>query len=198
MVRNRKVLGIYLVLGVLWAPSCTKDIKNVEIEYFSEDRGSDSVVLGRIGVVEEGVEKSWESPRVDPFTESSFQIFIRGKHSELRLSHAIRGDGYFCLKVPPGEYRLWRWAYRFPRGHANTVEPLPIYFDALPGKCTYIGTLYIHLTSVSSLSPRAPGANRTKPRYEIVDEYGMAVAFSKNHYPDFPGSLERHLMHFSR
>ncbi|MCK5551494.1 MAG: hypothetical protein KAJ09_00020 [Deltaproteobacteria bacterium] len=198
MVRSRKFLGICLVLGILCVPSCTKDIKNVETEYFSENRGGDSVVLGRIGVVEEGVEKSWESPRVDPFTESSFQIFIRGRHSELRISHYIRGDGYFCLKVPHGEYGLWRWVYRFPGGQANSVEPLPIYFDVLPRKFTYIGTFYIYLPSVSSLPPRPPGANRTKPRYEIVNEYGMAVAFSKDHYPDFPHSVERHLMHFSR
>jgi hypothetical protein len=198
MVRSRKSLGICLVLGVLCTASCTKDIKNVETEYFSENRGDDSVVLGRIGVVEEGVEKSWESPRVDPFIESSFQIFIRGRHSELKLSHYIRGDGYFCLGLPPGEYRLWRWVYRFPRGQAKTVEPLSIYFDVLPGKYTYIGTLYIHLSSVGSLPPRAPGANGTKPRYEIVNEYGKAMAFSKNHYPDFPHSVQRHLMHFSR
>ena len=198
MVMGRKFIGICLILGVLCVLSCVREIKDVETEYFYGNHGDDSVVLGRIGVVEEGAEKSWEISRIDPSTEASFRIFIRGRHSELRVSHYLRGDGYFYLRLPPGEYRLWKWVYRFSGGQANTVEPLSIYFDVLPRKCIYIGTLYIHLPSVSSLSRRSFGADRTKPRYEIVDEFGMGMAFSKNHYPHFAHSVERHLMHFSR
>jgi len=192
------LLGIWLVLGVLCAPSCTKDIRNVEIEYFSEDRGGDSVVLGRIGVVEDGVEKSWESPRIDPSTNTSFRIFIRGGRSSLKVSHYLRGDGYFSLGLPPGEYTLWRWVYGFPGGQINTIEPLSVHFDVLPAKAIYIGTLYIYLPSLSLRPLPSFGAERVKARYDIVDEYGMAMAFSKNHYPHFPDFLERRLMRFSR
>ncbi|UCD72224.1 MAG: hypothetical protein JSW70_04300 [Syntrophobacterales bacterium] len=198
MVRSRKFIGIYLVLGVLCAPSCVKEIGNVETEYFYGDYRGDSVVLGRIGVVEEGVEKSWESPRIDPSTKTSFQIFIGGWHSELKVSHFLRGNGYFCLRLPPGEYNLWRWVYQFPGGHANTIGPLSVYFDVLPGNTIYIGTLYIHLPPVSSMSQRSFGSERAKPRYDIVDEYVMAMAFWRDHYPHFPHSVERHLMRFFR
>ena len=198
IVSSHKFLRIALVLGVLCAPSCTKEIGNVGTEYFYENHVGQSMVLGRIGVVEGGIGKSWESPRKDPSTKTSFRIFIRGNDSELRVSHYLRGDGYFCLTLPPGEYRLWRWVYRFPGGHADTVEPLSIIFDVLPGKRTYVGTLYINLPSVSSMARPSLGGKRAKPRYEIVDEYRMAVAFWRNRYPDFPPSVERYLMHFSR
>lgn len=196
MVRNRKFIGICLVLGILCLLSCVKEIGNVETEYFYGNHKGDSVVLGRIGVVEDGVEKSWESPRIDPLTETSFRIFIKGMYSKLRVSHYLRGDGYFYLRLPPGEYNLWKWVYRFPGGQANTVEPLSLYFDVVPGKIIYIGTLYIHLHSVSSRPLPSFGADRTKPRYDLVDEYVMAMGFSKNQYPNFQQSLERHLMGF--
>ena len=198
MAKSWKFIGIYLVLGILCVPSCVKEIGNVEIEYFLENHEGDSVVLGRIGVVEDGVEKSWESPRIDPTANTSFRIFIRGRRSPLKVSHYLRGDGYFSLRLPPGEYTLWRWVYGFPGGQANTIKPLSVYLEALPAKTIYIGTLYIYLPSVSSGSRRLFGADRVKPRYDIVDEYGMAMAFSKNHYPHFPDSLERHLMRFFR
>jgi hypothetical protein len=83
----------------------------------------------------------------------------------------------------------------FPGGYANPIDPLSIYFNVLPGKIIYIGTLYIHLPSVSSRPRRS--AERAKPRYDIVDEYAMAVGFSKNRYPEFPHFLERHLMRLS-
>ena len=196
MVKSWKFIGICLALGILCIPSCVKVIGNVETEYFCGNHRGDSVVLGRIGVVEDGVEKSWESPRIDPSTKTSFRIFIKGKYSKLRVSHYLRGDGYFYLRLPPGEYNLWRWVYRFPGGQANTDEPLSISFDVLPGMIIYIGTLYIHLPSVSSMPLPPFGAERTKSRYDIVDEYVMAKRFSKNRYPDFPNSLERHLMGF--
>ena len=199
MLRVWKLIGIYLVLGVLCAPSCVREIGNVKTEYFYGNHSGESVVTGRIGVVEEGVERSWESPRIDPSTIASFQIFIRGRHSELRISYYLRGDGYFCLRLPPGEYTLWKWVYRFPGGQANTIEPLSICFDVLPGKFIYIGTLYIRLPSVRSRRLPSFGAERARPpRYEIVDEYGIAMEFSKNRYPHFPHSLERHLMRFSQ
>lgn len=196
MASRWKFVGICLITGVLCAPSCVTEIGNVETEYFYGDRGGNSAVLGRIGVLEGDAEKSWESPRIDPSTETSFRIFIRESHSTLRVSHYLRGDGYFCLRLPPGEYTLWRWIYTFPRGEANTVEPLPIYFDVLPGKVIYIGTLYIYLPS--SIHRASLGVGRTNPRYEIVDEYVLAMEFSKNRYPGFPHSVERHLMYFSR
>ena len=198
MVRTWKFIEIYLVLGILCVPSCVKQIRNVETEYFLGNHKGDSVVLGRIGVVEDGVEKYWESPRIDPSTDTSFRIFIRGRRSPLKVSHYLRGDGYFCLRLPPDEYTLWRWVYGFPGGQANTMEPFSVYFDVLPRKTIYIGTLYIYLPSVSSRPRRSFGADRIKPRYDVVDEYGMAMAFSKNHYPHFPDFLERHLMRFSR
>jgi hypothetical protein len=198
MVRNCKLIGIALVLGILCVPSCIKEMGNVETEYFFGDHEGESLVLGRIGVVEGGIGKSWESPRKGPSVKTSFQIFIRGTHSELRVSHYLRGDGYFCLLLPPGKYRLWRWIYRFPGGHADTVEPFSIIFEVLPGKRTYVGTLYINLPSISSMARPSLGGKRVKPRYEIVDEYGTAVGFWRKHYPDFPPSVERHLMHFSR
>jgi hypothetical protein len=196
MVRSRRFIQICLIGGMLCALSCTKEIGNVETEYFYGDRGSDSAVLGRIGVLEGDVEKSWESPRKDPSTETSFRIFIRERHSTLRVSHYLRGNGYFCLRLPPGEYTLWRWIYTFPRGQANTVEPLPIYFDVLPGKVIYIGTLCIYLPSPIHRPSLSVG--RANPRYEIVEEYVLAMAFSRNRYPGFPRSVERHLMYFSR
>jgi len=198
MGRSCKLIGICVVLGVLCGPSCVKEIGNVEVEYFCGDHRGEPVVLGRIGVVEGGIEKSWESPPIDPSTETSFRIFIRERPSELGVSHYLGGDGHFCLRLPPGKYTLWRWVYGFPGGQAYTIEPLSVYFDVLPGKIIYIGTLYIHLPSVSSGQRRSFGPKRPKPRYDIVDEYGMAMAFSKNHYPHFPHSLERHLMRFSR
>ena len=198
IVRNHKFLGIALVLSVFFAPSCAKEIGNVETEYFFGAHEGESLVLGRIGVVEGGNGKSWESPLKDPSVKTSFRIFFRGEHSELRVSHYLRGDGYFCLTLPPGEYRLWRWVYRFPGGHADTVEPLSIMFDVLPGKRSYVGTLYINLPSISSMPRPSLGGKRVKPRYEIVDEYSMAVAFWRKRYPDFPPSVERHLMYFSR
>jgi hypothetical protein len=198
MVRSWGFREICFVLGILFVPSCVNKIGNVETEYFYGNHGGDSVVLGRIGVVEDGVEKSWESPRIDPSTTTSFRIFIEGRRSPFKVSHYLRGDGYFYLRLPPDEYTLWKWIYGFSGGQANTIEPLCVYFDVLPRKTIYIGTLYIYLPSVSS-SPRGSfGADRVKPRYDIVDEYGMAMAFSKNHYPHFPHSLERHLMRFSR
>lgn len=198
MLRSWRFREICLVLGILFVPSCVKKIGNVETEYFYGNHGGDSVVLGRIGVVENGVEESWESPRIDPSTTAWFRIFIKGSHSPLKVSHYLRGDGYFYLRLPPDEYTLWRWVYGFPGGQANTIEPLFVYFDVLPGKTIYIGTLYIYLPSVSSSPRGAFGGDRVKPRYDIVDEYGMAMVFSKNHYPHFPHSLERHLMRFSR
>jgi len=197
MLRIWKFIGIYLVLGVLCGPSCMREIGNVETEYFYGDHGVEPVVIGRIEVVEEGVEKTWESPRRDPSTKTSFRIFIRGRHSELRVSHYLRGNGYFCLSLPPGEYTLERWVYRFPGGYADTIEPLSIYFEILPGKYVYIGTLSLNLPPVSSMPRLSFGAKRTKPRYEIVDEHVMAMSFMKNHYPHFPHSMERHLMRFS-
>jgi hypothetical protein len=198
MIRSWRFREICLVLWILCVSSCVKEIGNVETEYFYENHSDDSLVLGRIGVVEGGVAKSWESPRIDPLTNTSFRIFIRGRDSSLKVSHYLRGDGYFYLRLPPDEYTLMRWVYRFPRGRANTIEPFSVYFDVLPRKTIYIGTLYIYLPSVRS-SPRGSfGADRVKPRYDIVDEYGMAMAFSKNHYPHFPHSLERHLMRLSR
>jgi hypothetical protein len=198
MVRNWRFVGICLVFGILCFPSCVKEIGNVETEYFYGNHRDDSVVLGRIGVVEDGVEKSWDISRIDPSSKISFRIFIRGKHSPLKVSHYLRGDGYFYLRLPPGEYTVWRWVYIFPGGHANPIEPLSIYFSVLPGKIIYIGTLYIHLPSVSSRPRRSFGAERAKPRYDIVDEYAMAMGFSKNRYPEFPHFLERHLMRLSR
>ncbi len=197
MVRSRKFIGIYFVLGVLCAPSCVREIRNVETEYFYGDHGVESVVIGRIEVLEEGVEKTWESPR-DPSTKTSFRIFIRGRHSELRVSHYLKGNGHFCLRLPPGEYALERWVYRFPGGYADAIEPLSIYFDVFPGKCVYIGTLSINLPQVSSMPRHSFGAKRTRSRYEIVDEHSTAMGFLKNHYPHFPPSVERHLMRFPR
>lgn len=193
-----RFLGIALFLGVLCTPSCTREMGNVEIEYFYGNHEGESLVLGRIGVVEEGIERSWKSPRRDPSTETSFQIFIRGRESESKVSHYLRGDGYFCVTLPAGEYALWKWVYRFPSGRADTIEPLPIYFHVLPGKLTYIGTLYIYTPSISPMPRRSLGAKRPKPRYEIVDEYSKAMAFWKNQYPRFPSSAERNLMYFSR
>jgi len=198
MVRSLKFIGIFLVLGVFCTPSCVREIGNLETEYFYGNHGGDSLVIGRIGVVEESIEKSWDSPRIDPSTETSFRIFIRGSHSELRVSHYLRGDGYFCLRLPPGEYALERWVYRFSGGYANPIEPLSIYFNVFPGKCIYIGTLYINLPQVSSMPRPSFGARRAKPRYEVVDEYGAAMIFLRNHYPHFPPSPERHLMRFPR
>ncbi len=119
MAKSWKFIGIYLVLGILCVPSCVKEIENVETEYFYGNHRDDSVVLGRIGVVEDGVEKSWESPRIDPSTNTSFRIFIRGRRSPLKVSHYLKGDGYFSLRLPPDEYTLWRWVYGFPGGQAN-------------------------------------------------------------------------------
>jgi len=198
IVSSHKFLGIALVLGVLCAPSCTKEIGNVETEYFYGDHEGESLVLGRIGVVEEGNERSWRSPQKDPSTETSFQIFIRGRESESKVSHYLQGNGYICVRLPAGEYTVWKWIYRFPGGRANTVEPLPIYFHVLPGKHTYIGTLYIYFPPIRPIPRRSWGGKRPKPRYEIVDEYRPAMAFWKNHYPHFPRSAERNLMYFSR
>jgi len=198
MVRSWKFIDISLVLWILFVPSCVKKIGNVETEFFYGNHSGDAVVVGRIAVVEDGIKKSWESPRIDSSANTSFRIFIRGKRSPLRVSYYLRGDGYFYLRLPPDEYTLWRWVYGFPGGQANTIEPLCVYFDVLPRKTIYIGTLYIYLPSVSS-RPRGPfDGDWVKPRYDIVDEYGMAMAFSKNHYPHFQHSLERHLMRFSR
>jgi hypothetical protein len=72
-VRNWRFVGICLVLGILCFPSCVREIGNVETEYFYGDHRDDSVVLGRIGVVEDGVEKSWDITRIDPSTRISFQ-----------------------------------------------------------------------------------------------------------------------------
>ncbi len=198
MLKLRKLIGIYLVLGVLCVPSCVREIRNVETEYFYGNHGGESVIIGRIGVVEEGVERSWEGPGMDPSTEIFFRIFIRGRHSEVRVSHYLRGDGYFYLRLPPGEYSLWNWVYGFPGGQANAIEPLSICLDVLPEKVIYIGTLYIYLPPVRSRRLPSFGVERAKPRYDIVDEYGIAMEFSKNQYPHFPHSMERHLMRFSR
>jgi len=164
-------------MGVLYAPSWVREIGNVETEYFYGNHGGDSLVIGRIGVVEESVEKSWDSSRADPLTETSFRLFIRGSHSELRVSYYLRGDGYFCLRLPPGKYTLEQWIYRFPGGYANPIEPLSIYFDVFPRKCIYIGTLSINLPPVSSMPRPSFGARRTKPRYEIVDEHSATMVF---------------------
>jgi len=198
MVRSWRFIEISLVLWIPFVTSCAREIRNVGTEYFYGNHSGDSVVLGRIGMVEEGVEKSWESPRIDPSTTTSFRIFIRGRRSALKVSHYLRGDGYFCLRLPPDEYALWKWVYGFPEGQANTIEPLYVSFDVLPRKTIYIGTLHIYLPSVRSRPRGSFGADLVKPRYDIVDEYGMAMAFSKNHYPHFPHSLERYLMRFSR
>ncbi len=198
MLRLWKFIGMYLVLGVLCIPSCVREIGNVKTEYFYGNHSGESVVIGRIGVVEGGIERSWESPRIDPSTIASFRIFIRGGHSEMRVSHYLRGDGYFYLRLPPGEYTLWKWVYRFAGGQAGTIKPLSIYFNVLPKKYIYIGTLYIHFPSISSRRLPSFGAERAKPRYDIVDEYGIAMDFSRNQYPNFPHSMERHLMRFPR
>ncbi len=197
-VRSWRFIEISLVLWIPFVTSCVREIGNVETEYFYGNHSGDSVVLGRIGVVEDGVEKFWESPRIEPSTNTSFRIFIRGRRSPLNVSHYLRGDGYFWLKLPPDEYTLWKWVYGFPGGRANTIEPFGVYFNVLPRKTIYIGTLYIYLPPVRPRLWSSFGEDRVKPRYDIVDEYGMAMAFSKNHYPHFPNSLERHLMRFSR
>jgi len=156
------------------------------------------LVFGRIGVVEDGIEKTWAIPRGGTANEISFQIFIRGRHSSLKASHYLTREGYFYLRLPPGEYTIWKWMYRFPRGQASTIEPLTVSFDVLPGRVIYIGTLYIYLPSVSTGPLPSLGAERAKTRYDIVDEYGMAIQLSTSRYPNFPASPERHVMRFSR
>jgi hypothetical protein len=197
MVRSWKFIGILLVLGIPCFLACTREVGNVGTEYFYGDQRDHPVVFGRIGVVENGVEKSWGIPGRYAPNETSFQIFIKAKHSSLRVSHYLRGNGYFYLTMPPGEYTIWRWVYEFPGGRAITIEPLFVKFDVLPGKIVYTGTLYIRLPPVSPGPRGSFGVERSKPRYDIVDEYGIAMAFSKNQYPHFPQSRERNLMRFS-
>jgi hypothetical protein len=191
------LIGIFLLLGMVCIVSCARNITNVETEYFFGDYGDDSLVFGRIGVVEDGVEKTWVVPRRYIPNVTSFQIFIRGGHSSLDLSHHLTREGYFSLRLPPGEYTISKWIYRFPGGQASTIEPLTVSFDVLPGRVVYIGTLYIYLPPVSSGPLPSLGAERAKPRYDIVDEYDMTIRLSRSRYPNFPSSPERHLMRFS-
>jgi hypothetical protein len=192
-----KLIGIFLLLGGLCIPSCGRKITNIDTEFFYRDHGGDSLAFGRIGVVEDGIEKTWAIPRGGTADGISFKIFIRGRESSLEASHYLTKDGYFYLRLAPGEYTIWKWIYRFPGGEASSIEPLTVSFDVLPGKMVYIGTLYLYLPAISSGPLPSLGAERAKPRYDIVDEYGTAIRLSRNRYPNFPSSAERHLMLFS-
>lgn len=192
-----KLIGISLLLGGLCVPSCNRKVTNIDTEFFYRDHGGDSLAFGRIGVVEDGIEKTWTVPRGGTEDGISFQIFIRGRGSPPKASHYLTRDGYFYLRLAPGEYTIWKWIYRFSGGKACSIEPLTVSFGVLPGKMVYIGTLYIYLPSISSGPLPSLGSERAKPRYDIVDEYGTAMRLSKNRYPKFPSSTERHLMFFS-
>lgn len=134
---------------------------------------------------------------VSPYVSDALLIqsgWVPGKYF---ISALGSDDGYFAIVLPPGRYYFVEHLYKnefpmpynmmFMRSYMNTTggrawRPFITTFEAVPGKATYIGTLYHEFQTVPGQSTRAWGLR-------ISSERGSSDEWLLRHYPQLADRL---------
>lgn len=128
-----------------------------------------------------------------------FELQIGEKIPQQPFSFNVKtvNPGYFFIELPVGSYKFS--TVSIPVGGATATEPLNVFFQVLPDRINYLGTLRLIGTKERI---KLGGVPVIKPGFEykaqVIDELQEGIATFKQRYPNVPGTVTNQLMRINR
>lgn len=128
-----------------------------------------------------------------------FELQIGEKIAQQPFSFNVKSvkPGYFFIELPVGAYRFT--SISIPVGGATATEPLDVWFEVLPDRINYLGTLRLIGTKEKI---RLGGVPVIKPGFEyeaqVIDQFDEGIVNFQQRYPHISGTLTNQLMRINR